>query len=149
MSFIYRESENERKTRLKLDLYRKQMAEEVGVFEKLERFHTSHVLSLIDEFEGQEIQLQKWGLLDILPAFRMQAWSRVSRALLLENMAKTSLEYLINQAAKAAIALLCLLMVQLQSPSYHSMSDMTSITRFCGLKLIRVLHPGVVSQEPS
>jgi len=30
-----------------------------------------------------------------------------------------------------------------------SLNDMTSVTRFCGLKLIRVLYPEVVSQEPS
>ena len=43
------------------------------------------------DFEKQKIQLQKWGLMSILPAFQMQAWLRVSRAQLVVEMSSRSL----------------------------------------------------------
>ena len=35
------------------------------------------------------MQLQRWGLTHILPFFRMQAWLRISRCLLLEEITST------------------------------------------------------------
>jgi len=85
-SFMAGESELERMTRLRLQWYKGLLQSELIIVERAKAHHRQHGKNLAQEFENQELQLQKWGLLNILPAFRMQAWARVSRASLLEDM---------------------------------------------------------------
>ena len=85
-SFMAGESELERMTRLRLQWYKGLLQSELIVVERAKIHHRQHGQNLAQDFENQELQLQKWGLLNILPAFRMQAWARVSRASLLEDM---------------------------------------------------------------
>lgn len=85
-SFMAGESELERMTRLRLQWYKGLLQSELITVERAKAHHRQHGKNLAQDFENQELQLQKWGLLNILPAFRMQAWARVSRASLLEDM---------------------------------------------------------------
>ena len=87
LGLVAGESAEERSTRLRLSWYKQVLQAELGVVEKARQHFGQHGRDLAIEFEMQELQLQKWGLLNILPAFRMQAWSRVSRSALLEDMA--------------------------------------------------------------
>lgn len=65
---------------------------ELAIIERAVAHHTEHGKSLVVEFETQELQLQKWGLMHVLPVFRLQAWCRVSRSALVEEMAKMTLK---------------------------------------------------------
>lgn len=87
LGMVAGESSDERKTRLRLNWYKSVLQAEVVVVEKARLHFGQHGRDLAVEFEMQELQLQKWGLLNILPAFRMQAWARVSRSALLEDIA--------------------------------------------------------------
>lgn len=81
------ESAEERRTRQHLAWYKQVLLAELEVVDRARSHFNNHGKDLAVEFEIQELQLQKWGLLNILPAFRMQAWTRVSRSALLEDMA--------------------------------------------------------------
>lgn len=87
LGLVAGETAEERKTRLRLNWYRQILQAELEVVEKARQHFSNHGKNLAVEFELQELQLQKWGLLNILPAFRMQAWARVSRSALLEDIA--------------------------------------------------------------
>lgn len=94
MSFMNGETELERKTRLRLNWYKDMLTNEVNIFKRAKLHHYKHGVDLALEFERQEIQLQRWGLVNILPVFRMQAWARVSRAGLLEDIAQYGIKIL-------------------------------------------------------
>jgi len=101
LGLVAGESPEERKTRLRLNWYRQVLISEVDVVEKARQHFSNHGKDLAIEFEMQELQLQKWGLLNILPAFRMQAWARVSRSALLEDMAIVAERILKQRLARA------------------------------------------------
>ena len=87
LGLVAGETAEERRTRLRLNWYRQVLQAEIDVVAKARLHFSNHGKDLAIEFEMQELQLQKWGLLNILPAFRVQAWARVSRSALLEDMA--------------------------------------------------------------
>lgn len=100
-SFMAGESDLERLTRLRLQWYKGLLQSELIVLERAKTHHRQHGQNLAQDFENQELQLQKWGLLNILPAFRMQAWVRVSRASLLEDMSILATRLLQSRADRA------------------------------------------------
>lgn len=89
--FMTGENEEERLIRTRLIAYLKLLQGELLLNEKTRKQHYEGGKKLHLDFEKQKIQLQKWGLMSILPAFQMQAWLRVSRAQLVVEMSSRSL----------------------------------------------------------
>ena len=89
--FMTGENEEERLIRTRLVAYLKLLQGELQLNEKTRKQHYEGGKKLHLDFEKQKIQLQKWGLMSILPAFQMQAWLRVSRAQLVVEMSSRSL----------------------------------------------------------
>ena len=89
--FMTGENEEERLIRTRLIAYLKLLQGELQLNEKTRKQHYEGGKKLHLDFEKQKIQLQKWGLMSILPAFQMQAWLRVSRAQLVVEMSSRSL----------------------------------------------------------
>jgi hypothetical protein len=84
--FMTGESEEERLIRAQLTTYLKLLMNEAVLIDKARRQHYDGGKKLHLDFERQKVQLQKWGLVQLLPAFQMQAWVRVSRAQLVVEM---------------------------------------------------------------
>jgi hypothetical protein len=84
------ESVQERLARQRFESYHQYIFEEAKLAEMAYSQYLVHRKSLIIDFSEQAMQLQRWGLTHILPFFRMQAWLRISRTLLLEDIAKLS-----------------------------------------------------------
>ena len=89
--FMTGENEEERLIRTRLVAYHKLLQGELQLNEKTRKQHYDGGKKLHLDFEKQKIQLQRWGLMSILPAFQMQAWLRVSRAQLVVEMSSRSL----------------------------------------------------------
>ena len=81
------ETVEERKTFKRLEWYKKVLQNEIILTQQSVQRFSLHSKSLVTQFETQEIQLESMGLTEILKPFRMQAWSRVSRSALLEDLA--------------------------------------------------------------
>lgn len=101
-SFVNRETEAERKTRLRLVEYRGILQSEILIIERAVLHHSGHAKNLLSEFDNQELQLQKWGLLKILPIFRLQAWLRIGRTRLLEEIAQLCLKLMKGRFERSA-----------------------------------------------
>jgi len=84
--FMTGESEEERLIRAQLSTYLKLLMNEAVLIDKARRQQYDGGKKLHLDFERQKVQLQKWGLVQLLPAFQMQAWVRVSRAQLVVEM---------------------------------------------------------------
>jgi DNA-binding MarR family transcriptional regulator len=84
------ETAQERLARQRFEAYKNFIFEEAKLSEMASNQHNVHRKSLIIDFSEQAIQLQRWGLTHILPFFRMQAWLRISRTLILEEIASLS-----------------------------------------------------------
>jgi hypothetical protein len=57
---------------LRLHWYKGFLLAELQIIERAVAHHADHGKSLVAEFESQELQLQKWGLMHVLPVFRLQ-----------------------------------------------------------------------------
>ena len=101
LGLVAGESPEQRKTRLRLSWYKQVLMSEIDVVDRARQHFANHGRDLAIEFEAQELQLQKWGLLNILPAFRIQAWARVSRSALLEDMSIVAERILKQRLARA------------------------------------------------
>ena len=84
--FMTGESEEERLIRARLSAYLKLLQSEAMQIDKARRQHYDGGKKLHLDFERQKVQLHKRGLVQLLPAFQMQAWLRVSRAQLVVEM---------------------------------------------------------------
>ena len=84
--FFTGETPMERYAKQRFTSYRNFIEEECKITDLSNRHHRLHRCTLILEFSDQAMQLQRWGLTHILPFFRMQAWLRISRCFLLEEI---------------------------------------------------------------
>lgn len=87
ISFMSGEPEIIRKTRAKLTWYSDMLSSDVIMFKRIKSHHKKKSSLLAQEFEQLESQLIRWGLIQLLPSFRLQAWIRLSKALLLRAIA--------------------------------------------------------------
>ena len=87
-NFFSKESKEERQIRSCLKQYRQALqSEQIQLGKALVR-HRKRVAEQSREFETHEMKLSVWGLKFILPFYRMQAWSRLSRSVLLRDLAQ-------------------------------------------------------------
>lgn len=94
MGFLNRESSEERSIRNSLQWYKNYLLSEISLIKLAVGDHLEHGNALIIEFESQEYQLTKWGLNNVLQVFRQQAWCRVTRSAVLEEMARRTMQLL-------------------------------------------------------
>lgn len=66
--------------------YKTRLALESQTIAKANAKHNRRVADQFGEFKKQEKQLSSWGLKFAIPTFRMQAWVRLSRSALLEEL---------------------------------------------------------------
>lgn len=92
------ETPQERLARQRFEAYKNYILEEAKIAEIATTQHNVHRKSLIIDFSEQATQLQRWGLTHVLPFFRIQAWVRISRTLILEEIASLSRTYLMERA---------------------------------------------------
>jgi hypothetical protein len=84
--YITGENEEDRLIRTTLTAYLNVLQQELIMTERARIQHYEGGGRLRHDFEKQALRLQRWGLLQILPAFQMQAWLRVARAQLIVEM---------------------------------------------------------------
>ena len=101
-SLVAGESAEERQVTKRLDWYKRLLQSEISLLKRSIQRFSEHSKSLIKQFESQEQQIQTWGLAHVvLKAFRMQAWARVSRSFLVEDLASVAEEILKSRSERA------------------------------------------------
>jgi hypothetical protein len=65
--------------------------------------HRNRFLEQANEFAMQEKQLRNWGLHKIVPIFRLQAWARLSRSALLEEITRGIIEMIETRQQKMVV----------------------------------------------
>jgi hypothetical protein len=83
-----------------LNWYHQHMVDEALLFQRVRQTHLNHRRELLTEFESHELQLQKWAQGHVLPSFRLQAWMRLSRSKLLEDMSTLAIRKFERRAEK-------------------------------------------------
>ncbi len=78
----------ERAIRSLLKSYRSRLAQEIVLCNKAMTKYRKKTLDQSSEYEKQEQQLISWGLKTALPKFHMQAWYRLERCRIYEDLAK-------------------------------------------------------------
>ena len=72
MLAFYNDKKDDRKAKLKLAQYRSLLQVEIKNLEKSRIVHVEHIATLKNDFDEQESQLNRWGLLHTLEAFNIQ-----------------------------------------------------------------------------
>lgn len=100
-----KESTEERHIRVKLKGYKTFLNTELQQLKRATVLHKRRVLDQAREFEEHEVKLSIWGLKFIVPFYRMQAWSRLSRSALLRDLADSVEQLVSERLHKATIYL--------------------------------------------
>eukprot|EP00981_Chlorochromonas_danica_P012691 scaffold5259_cov168-Ochromonas_danica.AAC.7 len=95
-NWFSRESPEERAVRLLLKTYRSNLLAEQQIVTKAINRHRKRLVDLILEHDKQEKQLIAWGLKTTLSRFRIQAWCRLARTRLQEQLS-VEMENLISE----------------------------------------------------
>jgi len=101
-SLVNGESVEVRKIFKRLDWYKRLLLQEIGLLKRSNARFAERSKTLIRQFESQEQQIRMWGLSNtVLKAFRMQAWARVSRSFVIEDLSSVAVEVLQARLTRA------------------------------------------------
>lgn len=103
MGLFSGESKEDRAIRSHLKAYKYKLQNELQLVIKANAKHRNRFLEQANEFTLQEKQLRNWGLFRIIPLFRLQAWARLSRSALLEEITGGLVETIQTRLEKTSI----------------------------------------------